>query len=307
MKDTGYTHRTGFVAGSSPVYFEELIPSTDIRAAVVMIHGGAHSGACFMTTPDNRSGWAYDFLRRGYRVIVPDWPGIGRSGYINTDELDADRVVAGLGNLIDFVGIPVILLVHSMSGPFGFALVELKRSLITSLVAVAPGPPGNIQPVPKIIYQDQEMIEVQGVALRWAIKKSGLIPPSDKLIFEKLIGSSTRFPVQAIDNYKASLLALPSGLLCQRQNVMGSQLKVKDGSAFEDFPVLIITGSNDTDHPRLADAETASWLASLGAKITFKFLSDANIGGNGHMLMLEDNSTETAGIILDWLDGGGKE
>jgi pimeloyl-ACP methyl ester carboxylesterase len=226
---------------------------------------------------------------------------------VEIDRLSADCVVSGLGELIVHLGVPVIVLVHSMSGPFGFSLVESYRSLIISLVAVAPGPPGNIQPVPEIIYEDQEMIEVQGVALRWSIRKRGLIPPSDKLIFEKLIGSSTRFPVQAIDNYKASLLALPSGLRYQRQNVMGSQLKVKDGSAFEDFPVLIITGSNDTDHPRFADEETASWLASLGAKVTFKFLSDANISGNGHMLMLEDNSTETAGIILDWLDGGGKE
>lgn len=301
MPDAGYTHRTGFVPGSSPVYFEDLRPFADVRATVVMIHGGAHSGACFMVTPDNRSGWAYDFVRRGYRVIVPDWPGIGRSGYIDSGELDADSVVAGLGQLIDFLGIPVIVLVHSMSGPFGFALVELQRMLITSLVAVAPGPPGNIQPVPEIIYEDQEMIEVQGVALRWSIRKSGLIPPSDKLISEKLIGSSTRFPVQALDSYKASLMALPSGLLYQRQNVRGSQLKIKDGSVFKDFPVLVITGSSDTDHPRSADEETASWLASLGAKVTFKFLSDADIYGNGHMLMLEDNSAEIAEIIMDWL------
>lgn len=303
MKNTGYIHKMGFVPGSSPVYFEELIPTADIRATVVMIHGGAHSGACFMTTPDNRSGWAYDFLRRGYRVIVPDWPGIGRSGYIETDKLNADCVVAGLGKLIDFVGTPVIVLVHSMSGPFGFSLVELHRSLITSLIAIAPGPPGNIQPVPEVIYQDQEIIEVQGVALKWTIRKSGLIPPSDKLLYEKLIGSSTRFPMLAIDNYRASLLALPSGLLYQRQNVMGSQLKVEEGSVFQDFPVLVVTGSNDTDHPWSADEETVAWLASLGAKVTFRYLPDVNIHGNGHMLMLEDNSAEIAEMIIDWLDG----
>ena len=39
-----------------------------------------------------------------------------------------------------------------------------------------------------------------------------------------------------------------------------------------------------------------------GAKADFCFLADRGIVGNGHMLMLEDNSDEIAGIILDWLD-----
>lgn len=45
-----------------------------------------------------------------------------------------------------------------------------------------------------------------------------------------------------------------------------------------------------------------AWLSANGAKADFCFLADRGIVGNGHMLMLETNSDEIAGIILDWLE-----
>ena len=39
-----------------------------------------------------------------------------------------------------------------------------------------------------------------------------------------------------------------------------------------------------------------TWLNGNGAKADFCFLADRGIVGNGHMLMLEDNSDEIAGI-----------
>ncbi|MEA2946954.1 MAG: hypothetical protein QOI40_2284, partial [Alphaproteobacteria bacterium] len=108
------THETGLIASPVPVYFETFAPAVSSgRPTVVMVHGGAHSGACYQRTVDGRPGWAYRFAERGYRVAVPDWPGTGRSGYISIDKLDGAAVVAGLGGLVRGLaanfGAPVVL------------------------------------------------------------------------------------------------------------------------------------------------------------------------------------------------------
>jgi pimeloyl-ACP methyl ester carboxylesterase len=46
---------------------------------VVMIHGACNTGTCFLTTPDGRPGWAYNFAEEGVDTFVIDWPGHGRS------------------------------------------------------------------------------------------------------------------------------------------------------------------------------------------------------------------------------------
>src|SRR5438270_7118811 len=139
-------HETGVIGAPVPVYFETFSPAqTHPRGTVVMIHGGAHSGACYQRTADGRPGWAYAFAARGYRVVVPDWPGTGRSGYLVPEALGGATVVEGLGALLRRLGGALILLTHSMSGAYGWRLAEINGDLIHAVVAVAPAPPGNIQ------------------------------------------------------------------------------------------------------------------------------------------------------------------
>ena len=49
------------------------------KPPVVMVHGGGHTGTCYLATPDLRPGWAPRFAAAGRNVFVPDWPGHGRS------------------------------------------------------------------------------------------------------------------------------------------------------------------------------------------------------------------------------------
>src|SRR5436853_7822437 len=60
-------------------YVEYLIPKKRThRFPLVMIAGGAMSGANFTGTPDGRDGWAQYFLAQGYAVYMVDQIGRGR-------------------------------------------------------------------------------------------------------------------------------------------------------------------------------------------------------------------------------------
>jgi pimeloyl-ACP methyl ester carboxylesterase len=60
---------------------------------------------------------------------------------------------------------PPVVLVHSMSGPYGFRLAELCGNTLRALVTIAPGPrgpgaPGDIQPEPRVISESAEAVTV---------------------------------------------------------------------------------------------------------------------------------------------------
>src|SRR5436305_11509830 len=86
-------------------------------------------------------GWGHVFVAQGYQVVVPDWPGLGRSGYIPLAEISGEVIVAGLGEVLTALAGPAIVLTHSMSGAYGWKLLERHGERITKLIAVAPAPP----------------------------------------------------------------------------------------------------------------------------------------------------------------------
>jgi hypothetical protein len=46
---------------------------------------------------------------------------------------------------------------------------------------------------------------------------------------------------------------------------------------------------------------TAKYLAQAGVRVTALRLGDQGIHGNGHMVMLEKNNLQVAGLIVGWL------
>jgi pimeloyl-ACP methyl ester carboxylesterase len=297
------THAIGRVE-DPPTYYEVLTPlAGSTKPPVVMIHGGAHSGACYLATPDGRPGWAHVFAGAGYQVVVPDWPGRGRSGHIPPDTTTGDVIVAGLGKVLLAVGRPSIVLTHSMSGAYGWKLIEHYGEHIAKLVAVAPGPPGNIQPPAETVSETTDAVTVRNLdGSLMTIAQQSLPPVTREFVEYKLVGASTLFPREVIPSYAAALNPIPPQLLMERRNVNGRQLRVADFSKFRDKRVLVLTGTDDTDHPRAVDEPIAGWLNANGAVADFIYLGDRGIVGNGHMLMLERNSDAVAGLIIDWIE-----
>lgn len=292
------------LAGDPAVYFELVAPIAPAKKPViVMVHGGTQTGACFLVTVDGRPGWAFAFAARGFPVIVPDWPGCGRSGAIPDTDLDGAAVCRGLGAVISAQDAPVIMLTHSMSGAYGWRLLETHGRRIDRLVAIAPGPPGNIQAEPRIIAETDDFIELQSLELRFRLDKRAPFRAPAAFVEKKIVGDGWRFPRDRVAGMAAAMRTLAPRLLYERLNVRGAQLKIARFENFRGKPILLVTGSHDIDHPRALDAATADWLTEKGAAVEFWYLPEMGIEGNGHMMMTEDNSDELAALIAGWLEG----
>lgn len=284
------------------VYVERFDPpKPDGRPAILMLHGGGHTGSCWLATADGRPGWAYRLAGAGWPVLVVDWPGHGRSGAIDPDQTSGELVCQRLAGAIDLAGGPVVLLTHSMGGALGWRLAELRAGQIAAIVGVAPGPPGNIQPQGEIIREDADTLWVRQPTRTARIPRHGFSVGDKDFVENKLVGASARFPRAYLASYAASLTPTAARLLYERQNTLGTQVRVSDTTWLAGKPVLVVTGEADLDHPRAVDAEVVDWLRAQGAACDFIWLADQGISGNGHMLMMEENSDQIADLIAVWL------
>lgn len=305
-RSAGLKFSTGFITAPS-TFYEVVEPAVRSRKPpVVMVHGGAHSGACMLTTADGRPGWAPFFASRGYRVIVPDWPGTARSGYLPSDDITGEVVVRGLGELLRMLDEPAIVMTHSMSGPFGWKLMEQHGDRISKLIGVAPGGPGNLMGHTEFLSDTAETVEARFSSTAPILKLNKRAPFVAEAGWakKKLIGSSTQWPVEATDRYLASLLPIPPRLLLERVDYQNAAPRVTDFSKYRGARVLIVTGTNDADHPVEIDRPIAQWLVTQGVKADYVALGEAGIVGNGHMMMMERNSDLIAAGLVAWLETG---
>jgi pimeloyl-ACP methyl ester carboxylesterase len=324
---------------SGQLYAEFQIPSRQSHPyPVVMIHGGSQTGANFTQTPDGREGWAQYFLRQGYAVYIVDqpgrgkaayqpdlygqatkldienleqrftaterfnlwpqahlhtqWPGKGQAGdpvfdqfyaseepgiadFALVQSLNRDAIVA----LLEKIG-PAILLTHSQSGPFGWLVADARPDLVKAILAVEPnGPP----------FYDLQMVGAPdwfryGAKLRpWGITAVPLnyAPPakdaSDLAIVQQEQSDAPEFAK------------------CWLQKEPARQLP-----NLQKLPILLVT--SESSFRAVDDHCTAKFLNQAGVHPTWTKLADIGIHGNGHMMMLEKNNLEIAGVMARWLD-----
>jgi pimeloyl-ACP methyl ester carboxylesterase len=293
-----------FLAGTDahPVYVDHLAPPQGAarRTPVVMVHGGGHTGACWLATPDLRPGWAVRFADKGHPVFVPDWPGHGRSP-MRPDfaRLGTADVATALLAVLDRIG-PAVLLVHSASGPMAWWMTEQRPDLVAAVVGIAPGPPANLM---RDLPDDPAAIALlrDDASAGCPVYSREDAPVWFPAAFAAAYwANAPRFPRHAFDAYCGAIVPESARILNERFNIGGRGLKIRDPRALAGHRILIVTGDHDPRHPREVDEATAG---HLGAD--FVWLPDRGIRGNGHMMMIEDNSDALAALILDWLDAQG--
>ena len=146
-----------------------------------------------------------------------------------------------------------------------------------------------------------DSLEPAGQAIFPRLDKRAPVEPSPTCVEKKLVGSSQNFPRALLADYAASLLAIARRLVYERLNSGGSQVRVEETARLNGKPVLVLTSTDDFDHPRALAAAIVDWLNAAGAKAEYLRLADRGIEGKGHMLMLDDNSDAIADVMLDRL------
>lgn len=288
-----------FFSGTAarPIYVDHL-PSRakSHHRPVVMVHGGCHTGQCYLATPDGREGWAPRFAAADRDVFVVDWPGHGRSPRCeDIAAMPTQEIAASILALIEEVG-PAVLLVHSASGPMAWWIAERAQRSVAAILGIAPGAPANILAV---LPEDREAVAKLSDDISLGCP---VMTPEDRPVtvgetfMRSFWANAPRFPQHAFDQYRLSIVPESARLFNERFNIGGRGLRISDPVSLAQTPILIMTGDHDPRHPRAMDEATARY---VGAQ--FLWLPDEGIEGNGHMPMIEDNSDAIADRLLSWL------
>jgi pimeloyl-ACP methyl ester carboxylesterase len=302
---------------------------------IVLIHGNYQNGSNFLGTPDDREGWAEYFLRRGFPVYVIDQPARGRSLYDAMSDgpaamVDAETIqrqftaverynlwpqahlhtqwpgtgVAGdpiyeqfrasqnpsitdnvimdaanraaLGALLRRIG-PAILLTHSRSGPFGWETADDVPELVKAIIAVEPSGPPFYNVIPLAAGSDPVLGRAWGLT-------------SDRMTYDPPVSEPAQLAAKREDQ--------PRGADLQRCWFLEAPHKLPHLAG---IPVMIVTA--EASYHAGYDHCTSEYLSRAGVMNDFVRLSEHGIHGNGHMVMIEKNNLEIAGLIADWISG----
>jgi pimeloyl-ACP methyl ester carboxylesterase len=219
------------------------------------------------------------------------WPGEGVPGDATFDQFFASQVEdirdvnvieqlnreAGVA-LLDKIG-PAILLTHSQSGPFGWALADSRPTLVKGILAIEPnGPPFYENTV---VGEKAGWFEDGAIGRAWGITRTALTYSPAVKEPEDLRMTQQAAPDGA-DLVRCWLPAQPSP---QLTNLKG-------------IPILIVT--SEASYHASYDHCTSQYLTNAGVANDFVRLADLHIHGNGHMMMLEKNNLEIAAFLDRW-------
>ncbi len=316
------------------MYVEVLRPARVARKyPIVFFHGASQTATNWIGTPDGRPGWADYFLAQGYLVYLVDQPARGRSAWHPTvngplqifsaaeverrftaseiggnwpqakkhtqwpsdspnkgrrgdpvfdafyatqveslsSAVETQTLVQAAGAaLLDKIG-PAIVVTHSQSGPFGWLLADVRPKAVKGIVSIEPtGPPF------------QNSVVNEDLSRAWGIADIPLsYDPPAKAASE-------------LAKVRESKPDAPNLTACWKQNEPARRLVNLQG-----IPILMVT--TESSFHAVYDHCTSKYLTQAGVKNTFVRLEDQGIHGNGHMVMLEKNSSEVAAFLQKWI------
>ncbi len=315
------------------MYVETLTPThLQHTCPLVFIHGSGQTAMNWLSTPDGRPGWAEYFAGQGWQVVLVDQPARGRSAW--QPQLDGEMktfpvpIIEALftacseGNrwpqaklhtqwpggehkghpgdpafdqfyasqvpfvakgeselrmrsagaaLLDRIG-PAILIGHSQGGSLTWLIGDERPDAVRAIVAIEPsGPP----------YKDA-LLQTGAADRLWGLTSSPLTysPPvteDDPLTFELQ-------PASPDPGLVAGWLQKePARPLVHLSRI----------------PMLVITAESSYHTP--FDHCSVDYLRQAGVNVDFIRLEERGVHGNGHMMMLENNSLDIAQLLEQWI------
>jgi len=197
------------------------------------------------------------------------------TGHVRSEEM----VRKATAVLLDRIG-PAILLTHSQSGPYGWAIADERPGKVKAIVTVEPnGPP---------------FVDIDFVGA----------PDWYKVLRPARVFGLTWTPIRfdpAItkpDELKPAVQPRPErpGAIACHLQASDPPRKVPTLSA---VPVAVVTG--EASFRAGVDHCTVRFLEQAGVRTSHLRLEEHGQRGNGHMMMLEKNSRQIARVIDGWL------
>jgi pimeloyl-ACP methyl ester carboxylesterase len=178
-----------------------------------------------------------------------------------------------LVQLVDLIGKPVILLLHSRLATSGWLLADVRPKMIKAIIAAEPwGPP----------IQNAEL-DARGPGHIWGLTDF-------PMHYDPPIKEASE--VRTVREEKANG---PGLVPCWIQKEPAHKLINLIG-----IPVLNV--SAEASYHRPYARCVAKWLNQAGVKTEYENLEDVGLRGNGHQMMSEKNSAEIAKYFMNWLD-----
>jgi pimeloyl-ACP methyl ester carboxylesterase len=279
------------------------VPNAPHKTPLLFVHGGSHTGACYVETPDGRSGWAPYAAAHGRDAYVIDWPGRGNAPRPeNFAAMSMQSVADAVAATLAEIG-PAVLVTHSMGAVIGWRAAEMAPRNVAAIVAIAPGPPANLQPTLDAVeiarIRDDEPERWVSLGRPSAMPEGTPVPVIRETALA-MWANSERFPHAAVDAYIAALVPESPRAMNERSNLNGGGLRIAGPEALAGIPIVVITGDQDPRHPRAVDERIADF---FGAE--FIWLADRGLRGHGHLMMIEHGHDVVADIFLRWLDDRG--
>ena len=286
---TGPTPPGNIVVNQMYVHFR--IPAGKKGVPVVMVHGSQHTGMTYETTPDGREGWATWFVRQGHPVYVVDHSGRGRSGF------DPTPVNAVRDGGADPKGLPTFFL-----GPIDRSWANFRFG------PAYPKPFPNVQfPLEAI---DQYLAQLVPNS-ESTLKGGGANTVNALAVLLDKMGPAVVFVHSQSGLYGLDVVRKRASLVRALVSMEGGceTLTQDDASKFfSRVPFVSVWGDNSVgawgvngDKRREGCVQAVNHVKAAGGTATFLLLPEAGIAGNSHMMMMDRNNLQVAGVIHKWI------
>jgi len=274
------------------MYVHYRIPAAKKGVAIVMVHGSQHTGMTYETTPDGREGWATWFVRQGHPVYVVDHAGRGRSGF-NPTPVNAVRDGGA-----DPKGLPTLFV-----GPIDRAWANFRFG------------PAHPKPFPNLQFPlealDQYLSQLVPNS-ESTLKGGGANTVNALAALLDKIGPAVIMVHSQSGDYGMDVVRKRASLVRALVSVEGGCDTLKPDEAAKHFsrvPFISVWGDNSVgawgvngDKRRNDCIAAVNMVKAAGGNASFHLLPDHGIAGNSHMMMMDRNNLQVAGVIRKWIN-----
>lgn len=303
---------------------------------IVFFHGNGQSGTNWQQTPDNRAGWAYFLISKGYVLYMVDYPARGRSPYVPGADgklgirtsLDLESIWTAPAAKGDFprkekyTQWPSDAPNHGQMGdPVFDSFAKTQLQFVEGQAELAV--PAGVALLDQIHTPVILLTHSQGGGIGWNVADAR---PN---LVKGIVSIESGGPqIGVVDTAKVAYTGRMGARWGLTNMPMHYDPPINDPSELKTYleekserpdevpcylqqqpvhklinleKIRVLAVSAEGTYHRVFDACIPKWLNQAGVKTDFVRLEDAGIHGNMHEMFLDRNSDEVIKFLEDWI------